>query len=243
MSYKLWDVVADMKENYKFVELSHVLSPETTHWSGFDAMGNETLFDYPDGFYVNKITIVSQYGTHVDAPAHFVEGKPWLDSIGAEDLIAPLCVIDITDKVAENEDYACTVEDIKAWEAKYGDIPAGSFVALRTDWSKREDLDNCDENGHKHYPAWGIDAIKYIVEERGILAMGHETSDTDPPVVQDTDGFIGETYILEMEHYQIELLKNLDQCPPVGGIIVCAFPRFKDGAGFTARCFAIVPKE
>ena len=47
------------------------------------------------------------------------------------DLIFPLVVIDITEKVKENIRYAVTVEDIKAYEEKYGPIPDGAFVALR----------------------------------------------------------------------------------------------------------------
>ena len=28
-----------------------------------------------DGFYANRFELVSQYGTHVDAPSHFIDGK------------------------------------------------------------------------------------------------------------------------------------------------------------------------
>ena len=28
-----------------------------------------------------KFTVVGQYGTHIDAPIHFVEGGRWLDEI------------------------------------------------------------------------------------------------------------------------------------------------------------------
>ena len=38
-------------------------------------------------------------------------------------------------------------------------------------------------------------------------------------------------------------MRNLDQVPPVGSLIVCAFPKLKDGVGFSARCFAICPAE
>lgn len=29
------------------------------------------------------------------------------------------------------------MDDVSAWESRYGRIPEGCFVALRTDWSKR----------------------------------------------------------------------------------------------------------
>lgn len=243
MEKNLWALCAELKENCTFVELSHDLSPETPHWSGFSPMSSETLFTYSDGFYVNKIEIVSQYGTHVDAPGHFIEGERMLHEIRAEELVLPLCVIDISEKAASDHDYSATVQDIMDWEEKYGAIPEESFVALRTDWSKREDLDNYDSEGNKHYPAWGLDAIKYLVEQRNVTAIGHETSDTDPAAVVTQIGFVGETYILQMSRYQIELMKNLDKVPPTGAIIVSGFPKLVDGAGFSCRSFAICPKK
>ena len=50
------------------------------------------------------------------------------------DLIFPLVVIDISQQAKKDPRYAVTVEDIKAYEAKYGPIPDGALVALRSDW-------------------------------------------------------------------------------------------------------------
>src|SRR5436189_4531799 len=41
-------------------------------------------------------------------------------------------------------------------------------------------------------------------------------------------------------HYQIELLTNLDQIPEAGAIAIVSFPKPKNGSGFPARVFAIV---
>lgn len=239
---KLWKELQGWKESCDFIELSHEFSPETPHWSGFSPIGVEKIFDYADGFRVHKVTTVTQYGTHVDAPAHFVEGTRMLNEIRADELMMPLCVVDICDKAAADCDYEVKVEDITAWEAVYGKIPAGAFVALRTDWSKREDMDNMDAEGKKHYPGWSMEALKFLVEERNVGSVGHETSDTDSAVGAATRGYICEYYILEQNRYQIELLKNLDKLPPIGAVIVCAFPRGVNLTGFTARCFAICPK-
>ena len=116
----------------------------------------------------------------------------------------------------------------------------------RSDWYKKPNLDNPDENGQPHYPGWDIEAIKWLVENRSIGAIGHEPADTDPATVTTKEGaypYPGEQYILEVDRFQIEVMRNLDQCPPVGGIIVCSFPKLRDGVGFPARCFAIVPNE
>ena len=84
-------------------------------------------------------------------------------------MVYPLVVIDISEKVKENVYYAVTVDDIKEYEAKYGEIPDGAFVALRTDWYKRwPDMGaicNYDEEGGEHFPGWSLEALKYIYED------------------------------------------------------------------------------
>jgi len=37
------------------------------------------------------------------------------------------------------------------------------------------------------------------------------------------------------------LMDNLDQVPEVGALIVATFPKPKNGSGFPARVFAILP--
>lgn len=240
---KLWEAFETWKKDCKFVDLSYEVSPETPHWSGFPAMKVDMPFDYPVGFRVHEYTLVSQYGTHVDSPLHFIPGTRGLHEIMPEEMILPFCVVDVSAKVAENVDYVVTAQDIMDWESQYGQIPENAFVAIRSDWSKRDDLDNCDADGNKHYPGWGMDALKFLVEQRNVTAIGHEPSDTDAPVISSKEGYIGEIYILEQNRYQIELMRNLSEVPPVGSLIFCGFPKAKDGAGFTARCIAICPKD
>ncbi|WP_067142674.1 cyclase family protein [Oceanivirga salmonicida] len=243
MDLKLWDELNRWRNECKFIDLTHELSPETTHWSGFKPMDISTKFNLKEhGFYVNEFTLVGQYGTHVDAPGHFVEGNRLLDKLVPDEMILPLCVVDISDIVKNDPDYSVKLEDFKKWEDKYDKIPENSFVALRTDWSKKDDLDNCDSEGNKHYPGWSMEVLKFLVEERNIKAIGHETSDTDPAVNGAKDGLIMEYYILEQDRYEIELLKNLSELPPKGSLIFCGFPKGKDFAGFPARCIAICPK-
>jgi kynurenine formamidase len=105
-----------------------------------------------------------------------------------------------------------TGECVKKWERDHGPIPAGAFVAMRTDWAKRwpdaKAMENKDAKGIAHYPGWSLPALKYLYEERKITASGDETTDTD----------------LSTNHYQIELL---DQMPEAGGIVFVTFPKPK----------------
>ena len=252
---KLWDFVKEVKgTGYKWVDLTHELSPETPHWNGFKPLAGKLLFDYREGtpddmmapMRCIQYSVASQYGTHVDVPLHFWGDGRDMSKITVKELVYPLVVVDKSKECAENAEFTMTVADLEKWESENGRIPEGAFVAFRSDWYKKSNLDNPDENGNPHYPGWSVDAIKWLVEERNIGAIGHEPADTDPSYVttrEDAYPYPGEQYILETDRIQIEVMRNLDQVPAVGAMIVCAFPKLKDGTGFPARCFAICPED
>lgn len=252
---KLWDFVREIKGgDYNWVDLTHELSPETPHWYGFDPLKVDLLFDYkedaPNGkkapMRCHQFTVASQYGTHVDVPIHFVENGRAMHEIDVEELIYTLVVIDKSAACAKDPEYTLDVDALKEWESAHGRIPEGAFVAFRSDWHKKPSLDNKDENGNPRYPGWSVEAIRWLVEERNIGAIGHETADTDPSHVTTKPNsypYPGEQYILSVDRIQVEVMRNLDQVPPVGSMIVVAFPRLKDGTGFPARAFAICPKN
>ena len=252
---KLWDFVKEVKgTGYKWVDLTHELSPETPHWYGFKPLEGKLLFDYREGtpddmmapMRCIQYSVASQYGTHVDVPLHFWGDGRDMSKITVKELVYPLVVVDKPKECAENPEFTMTVADLEKWESENGKIPEGAFVAFRSDWYKKSNLDNPDENGNPHYPGWSVDAIKWLVEERNIGAIGHEPADTDPSYVttrEDAYPYPGEQYILETDRIQIEVMRNFDQVPAVGAMIVCAFPKLKDGTGFSARCFAICPED
>jgi kynurenine formamidase len=128
-------------------------------------------------------------------------------------MILTMLVIDVHDEAAKNPDYTLGLERLKKWEADHGAIPAGAFVAMRTDWSKRwpdgAAMDNKDSSCVAHYPGWTMAALKYLYENLKITASGHETTDTDPGVAALKDDYLIDTYILSTNHYQIKLLANL----------------------------------
>ena len=239
--------IHELLKKKRWVDLTHSFAPGIPHWPGFPDEERETLYHYDEGvgsigsygIFIHRYSHVGQWGTHADPPAHFVRGKRTLDQIEVKEMILPLVVVSIHEKVAKKPDYAVTMADIKAWEAKYGKIPEGCFVALRTDWSKRwpddKAMQNEDSKGIKHFPGWSMPVLEYLYEKRKITASGHETTDN---AANDLDI---ERYVLGTNHYQIELLTNLDQVPEFGALIVATFPKPKHGSGFPARVFAILP--
>ncbi|HTI68936.1 MAG TPA: cyclase family protein [Candidatus Limnocylindria bacterium] len=236
----------------QFVDLTHAFEPGIPHWPGFPEERRDLIYSYKpgpgklgSGFQAEEYHHVGQWGTHVDPPAHFVQGLRTVDQIDPREMILPLVVLDVHRQVGRDPDYVVSLVDVQEWERRHGAIPAGAFVALRTDWSKRwpdaARMENKDSAGVAHYPGWSLPVLKYLYEIRGITASGHETTDTDPGLATTKDDYSLETYILGRDHYQIELLTNLDQLPESGALVVVSFPKPKNGSGFPARVFAILP--
>ena len=248
MSYEMWDTLEKIKKENCLVDLTHCFGEKTPRFEGFDPMSCNTVFEFNcSPVKVQEFKMVGQYGTHVDAPAHARKGARSLHEITIKEMMYPLCVIDVHDKVNKNVDYALNVEDILLFEKRYGKIPQGAFVAMRSDWSLRwpdqNKIYNKDADGICHYPGWDIESVKFLLEQRKIGAIGHETPDTDPPAKKDQILYLAEVYLLKADKIQIEFMTNLNQVPPAGAVIVCSFPKVENATGFPARCFAICPSK
>jgi kynurenine formamidase len=228
----------------QLVDLTHSFGPNSPVWSGFGqaamsaAADPETHEPYTieqSGFRTTFYSMVGQYGTHVDPPAHFAADGITMDQIPLEQMILPLVVFDETPLLEDDPDHAWSIADIETWEKEHGKVPSGSFAALRTDMSK--DWDSDPERFKRYpFPAWSLDALKFLIEQRGVTAIGHEALDTDI-----TETMESETWLLQNGHYQIEVMANLDQVPATGAVIVVSWPKVKNGFGFPARAFAILP--
>jgi len=228
----------------QFVDLTHAFSPTTPVWGGFgqatmsaacDPKTHEPYTIAKDGFRTTFYSMVGQYGTHVDPPAHFRADGLTMDEIPLKEMILPLVVFDITPKLANDPNHALSVDDVKVWEGAHGRVPAGAFAALRTDMSKDWES-NPARFKRSPFPAWSLAAIKFLFDERKVTAIGHESLDTDT-----TESMDSETWILKQNHFQIEAMANLDKVPPAGAVIVVTWPKVEHGVGFPARAFAILP--
>jgi len=228
----------------EFVDLTHSFSPTTPVWGGFGqatmsaASDPKTHRPYTiekDGFRSIIYTMVGQYGTHIDPPAHFSADGMTMDQIPVKQMIMPLVVFDMTPMLATEPNHALTVDDIKAWEKAHGPVPAGAFAALRTDMYKDWD-GNPEQFKRSPFPAWSLAAVKFLFDERKVTAIGHESLDTDT-----SESMESETWLLKQNHFQIEVMANLDKVPATGAVIVVAWPKVENGFGFPARAFAILP--
>ena len=230
----------------EWIDLTHSFGKDSPHFFMFESAEFKTLFDYQDGFFAQQFTFPGQYGTHIDAPCHFVPNTRYLHELELKELVLPLIVIDQSERAKLDANFAFSKDDILEFEKQHGEIEAGTFVALRTDWSKRwpsqEAMDNKDADGKNQIPGWGIDALKFLFEERKVKAIGHETFDTDSASdFHKNNALLGEYYVLEQDTYQIELMTNLDKLPTRGAIIFNVVAKPHNASGFPVRSFAILP--
>ena len=84
-------------------------------------------------------------------------------------------------EVAKNPDFLLTVQHVEAWEQTHGRIEAGSWVLMRTDWSKRRDpaaFLNIKEDG-AHVPGPHPELVPFLAQERNVIGWGSEGVGTD----------------------------------------------------------------
>ena len=201
-------------------------------------------------WYWNNIALSEHTGTHFDAPIHWFTGKDLpnnaVDTLPLKDLIAPACVIGCSKEAAADPDFLLTVPIAKAWEARHGTIPAGSWVLLRTDWSKRtdwRDYANLKDDG-AHTPGPDVDVMKWLVNERGVIGFGTETIGTDAGQASHFDPPLPAHHFLHGGgRYGLQCLRNLDQLPPTGAIILAAPLKIENGSGSPLRVMALVGSD
>jgi len=231
----------------RWIDLTHSFMAGIPHYVAFPDEQREIVTTVEDdGFLVHRYAHVGQWGTHVDPPSHFIAGGRTLDEVPVEDMLLPLIVLDARDGVAADADYVVDIALIEEHERAYGLIPAGAFVAFASGWSKRwpssEAMQNRGADGVAHYPGWSVEALRFLVEQRGIRAVGHEQTDTDPGTALSVGCVDAERYLLGVDRWQIEMLTNLDEVPPTGALILASWPKPLAGSGFPARCVAIVSR-
>jgi kynurenine formamidase len=237
--------MADLMQRPKeIIDLSHTLEPTIPHWpaENYMPLRLDTIATIErDGVFSMTYHIPEHYGTHVDAPNHFVAGQIPVDEILPQNLLGPMVVIDIVKAASEDPDYVLETADLTRWENIYGAIPDGALVFLNTGWGKRWDdpeaYRNMDESGVMHFPAYGQSAARFLVDQRHVKAIGIDNLSIDPGISKD---FAVHKIVNGAGVYALENVANLDKAPARGAFAVVAPIKLKGGTGGQARIFAIV---
>lgn len=222
-------------------DLTHTVSPEFPVFPGYPPMEisrHSTIERNRSNAY--RLTLIEHTGTHMDAPFHFATDGLTADRIPPERLLAPLAVLDISERAASDDDAWVEPEDILAWEERHGPLPAGAFVAMYSGWEARlsdpETFVNLDSSGTPHWPGFGTEAAEFLVNERDVVGIGVDTLSLDFGASED---FGAHFSVLPAGKYGLENLANLEEVSPAGARVVVGGPKHEGATGGPARVFAV----
>jgi len=121
----------------KIIDITEGISPETPVYPGDPETIIESVASVDfDGYAVSRVTFGTHTGTHVDAPAHILEGGSGIEKVPLTSLMGPALVLDLSfvsmdisaanlnfalEKVNNNADGICILL-IKTFSGDCGDI-------------------------------------------------------------------------------------------------------------------------
>jgi kynurenine formamidase len=240
----------------RVIDLTQPLGPDTPviglppQFTASPGVTIEVLSRYDErgpAWYWNAIHLGEHTGTHFDAPVHWVTGKDLpdnaCDTIPARRFVGPACVVDVTAEVAADADFLLTRERVLAWEAEHGRIPPRAWVLVRSGWSgragNRADFLNVADDG-PHSPGFHRGAVELLAHERDVLGVGVETVGTDAGQAFGFDPpFPCHTLMHGAGRFGLASLRNLDQLPPKGALVIAAPLKIVNGSGSPLRVLAL----
>jgi len=236
----------------RLVDLSHPFNAKTLYWpnqtNGFQ-LQQQSYGKTPGGYFYSSYAFSAPEhgGTHLDAPIHFHEGGLSVDRLPIEQLIGAAVVIDVRAQAAKDRDYRLTRADVVAWEKAHGAIPRGAFVMLRTGWGMRWP-DRLSYFGDAtpgdvsklHFPSYGVEAARYLVNERKVAALGADVASIDYGPSTD---FIVHQVASGAGVIGLENVARLEVLPPKGATIIALPMKIEGGSGGPVRIVALVPRS
>jgi kynurenine formamidase len=197
---------------YKIIDLTHTLHKSIPTWTGSCGFNHEIKLDYADceaevKFRVQQVKMHAGIGTHIDSPAHAISGAATVDELELKNLVCPCICIKVP---GVKEDFLLSVEDVLAFEKKYGVIAEGSFLIFYSGWDKHWDEPGKYLNDRK-FPSVSEEAVLLFLERR-ITGLGIDTVSPDGPL----SGFPVHKHLLGSGRYIVENVANANRLPEVG---------------------------
>jgi kynurenine formamidase len=223
----------------KVVDLTHSYDDKFPTFDGKPGITAEKVVDFKkDGYTIYKLTIFEHTGTHIDAPLHFTEAGTSVADLAPENLVCPLCVIDIKAKAKEEPNAMVMKADIEAWVSANGEIPKGACVAMNSGWAAKLNDPSYRNlpDGSFAFPGFSKEATD-LLAEIGAAAIAVDTLSLDPGNSKD---FAVHYSWLPGGRYGIENVNNLDMLPAKGATVFVGAPKHSGGTGGPARVMAMV---
>jgi len=234
----------------RWVDLTHAFGDSTIYWptdtAGFE-LGELAFGETAGGWFYAAYSFSSAEhgGTHLDAPIHFSATGLTADRIPLSGLIGPAVVLDVTERV--HADYQVTVSDLELWEADHGALPDGGILLVRTGWGARwpdrsaylgTDRQGPDAVDDLHFPGLSPEAARWLVDNRGIVAVGIDTPSID---YGQSSTFEAHVTLYSENVSGFENVANLDLLPEAGAYVIALPMKIEGGSGAPLRIVAYVP--
>ncbi|NKB53649.1 MAG: cyclase family protein [Rhizobiaceae bacterium] len=232
------------------VDCSSILGPSTTlqHF-GAQSGGQQPAveihkiseYDEDGPFFAwNWLKVGEHAGTHFDAPHTAESGRQHPDgsteTVDPQKLIAPACVIDVSQKCAEQPGCLLDVSDVEAWEASNGPIPSGCWFLMRSGLDARSVA-----SGDDRHPGPTADCIRYLIE-KDIVGFGSDCLSTDASDADQMEPPYPAHHLLHAANrFGLASLENLERLPVTGAIFIAAPLKLCNGTGSPIRAMALVP--
>ncbi len=199
---------------FTLIDLTHTLTPQIPSWNGTCGFHSDIKLDYEGcttevKFRVQQFKLHAGIGTHMDAPAHCIQGGLTIADIPLLELASPAIVIDVSSQA--HETYQVSSSDILGFEKMFGMIPSNSFVMIHTGWDRFWETPALYRN-NLVFPSVSEEAA-HLLFERSIRGLGIDTLSPDCP----QNGFPVHQLLLGSGKYIVENVKNAQKMPPVGG--------------------------
>ena len=237
----------------RWVDLTHEFSEDTiSHPRGQPFVHTPSVVGMTrGGFYMATYNYSGSehVGTHLDAPAHFREGGRSIEQLPIEQIIGEAIVVDVKHKVAADQEYLVTVDDILAWEKTNGAIPDNCIILFNTGlanvWPDKIKYTGTDKRGNEgaaelKNPGIHADAATFLAKNRRVKAVGIDSTSFDNGRQPDRRSH---RILFEHDIPGIENIANLDELPPKGAYLIGLPMKIKGGSGAPIRVIAFVPDD
>ena len=234
---------APVPRKFKTVlDLTHVMSPTFPTFDGSPGIEMQRIGELKkDGYNSYRWRLIEHAGTHLDAPIHFSDTGITAEKIPADTLVAPLAVIDVAAKAAQNADYLVSPDDLLAWERRHGRLPENCCVAMHSAWAQHVSdaakFTGTDAGGTFHFPGVSAEAAEWLMQRRKVVGIAVDTLSLDHGPSKD---FKTHRLWLPSGRWGLENVANLDKVPALGATLVVGLAKVKDATGGPARLLALV---
>ncbi|XP_076066519.1 isatin hydrolase-like [Oratosquilla oratoria] len=234
----------------KYVDLTFAFGEDTMQLPSYSAFEHQkTSRGYMSGGYwfeSNDICLSEHSGTHLDAPAHYAEGKWTVDQIPLERLVGPAVVMDISDKVSQNATAELSADDVTTWLETHGPIPDGAIVLVKTGWAKFYGNITAyigPDARNPVFPGISPSAANVLVDyERmtghQVVGVGLDAPSLDHGLALD---FPTHQELAQANIYGLENVGNLELLPTTGAMLTVLPMKIRGGSGGPTRILATLP--